>query len=49
LRVLARAVLHEGLVSQHDRLVVVSRFPWGEQQPPNNIRTMTVGDVLGMA
>lgn len=46
LRVLARAVLTEGLVSQDDRLVVVSRFPWGEQQPPNNIRTMTVGDVL---
>ncbi len=47
LATLARAILNEGLVLTTDRIVVVSRFPWGEQQPPNNIRTLKVGDALG--
>lgn len=47
LRQLARAILDEGLVSIGDRIVVVSRYPWGEQLPPNNIRTLRVGDALG--
>jgi pyruvate kinase len=47
LQTLARAILDEGLVLTSDRIVVVSRFPWGEQQPPNNIRTLRVGDALG--
>jgi len=44
---LANAILAEGLVLTTDRIVVVSRYPWGEQQPPNNIRTLRVGDALG--
>jgi pyruvate kinase len=44
---LASAVLQEGLVSMSDRIVVISRYPWGEQQPPNNIRTLKIGDALG--
>jgi len=47
LRQLADAILQEGLVSHADRIVVISRYPWGEQQPPNNIRTLKVGDALG--
>ncbi len=47
LRQLARVILDEGLVSTADRIVVVSRYPWGEQLPPNNIRTVRVGDALG--
>lgn len=47
LSTLARAILDEGLVLTSDRIVVVSRYPWGEQQPPNNIRTLRVGDALG--
>ncbi|MCG3183856.1 MAG: Pyruvate kinase [Planctomycetes bacterium] len=47
LKQLARAILDEGLVSTTDRIVVISRYPWGEQQPPNNIRTLRVGDALG--
>lgn len=47
LRQLARAMLDEGLVATSDRIVVVSRYPWGERLPPNNIRTLRVGDALG--
>ncbi|MCA8934938.1 MAG: pyruvate kinase [Planctomycetes bacterium] len=47
LRQLARSILEEGLVSISDRIVVISRYPWGEQLPPNNIRTLRVGDALG--
>jgi pyruvate kinase len=47
LRQLARAILDQGLVHPSDRIVVVSRYPWGEQLPPNNIRTLRVGDALG--
>lgn len=47
LRQLARAILEEGLVSISDRILVISRYPWGEQLPPNNIRTLRVGDALG--
>jgi pyruvate kinase len=47
LRRLCQAIVTEGLVSATDRIVVVSRYPWGEQLPPNNIRTLMVGDALG--
>lgn len=47
LRRLARSILEEGLVVTADRIVVISRYPWGEQLPPNNIRTLRVGDALG--
>lgn len=47
LRQLARAILDQGLVAISDRIVVISRYPWGEQLPPNNIRTLRVGDALG--
>jgi len=47
LRQLARAILEQGLVHPTDRIVVISRYPWGEQLPPNNIRTLRVGDALG--
>ncbi|MCA8916408.1 MAG: pyruvate kinase [Planctomycetes bacterium] len=47
LRQLARTIIEEGLVSPADRIVVISRYPWGEQQPPNNIRALRVGDALG--
>ena len=47
LRQLARAILEQGLVSISDRILVISRYPWGEQLPPNNIRTLKVGDALG--
>jgi pyruvate kinase len=47
LRRLARSILEEGLVATSDRIVVISRYPWGEQLPPNNIRTLRVGDALG--
>jgi pyruvate kinase len=47
LRQLARTILDEGLVATADRIVVISRYPWGEQLPPNNIRTLRVGDALG--
>ena len=46
LRSLARAIVGQGLVGPEDRIVVVSTYPWGENQPPNNIRTVTVGDVM---
>lgn len=47
LRRLARAILNERLVVISDRIVVISRYPWGEQLPPNNIRTLKIGDALG--
>lgn len=47
LRQLAHTILSEGLVMPNDRIVVLSRFPWGEQLPPNNIRTLRVGDAIG--
>ena len=43
----ARMMLEAGLVHPSDRIIVISRFPWGEQLPPNNIRTMRVGEALG--
>lgn len=43
----ARMILDAGLVHHSDRIIVISRFPWGEQLPPNNIRTMRVGEALG--
>jgi pyruvate kinase len=46
LRQLAHTIIEEGLVSPADRIVVISRYPWGEQLPPNNIRTLEIGDVL---
>ncbi|MCC6150463.1 MAG: pyruvate kinase [Planctomycetes bacterium] len=47
LRYLASAILDQGLVEPQDSIIVVSRYPWGEQQPPNSIRTMIVGEVAG--
>jgi pyruvate kinase len=47
LRQLANTLLREGLVAVSDRIVLVSRYPWGEQQPPNNIRTLKIADALG--
>ncbi|MHC4841814.1 MAG: pyruvate kinase [Planctomycetota bacterium] len=47
LRQTAQVILNAGLVDHADRIIVISRFPWGEQLPPNNIRTMRVGEALG--
>jgi pyruvate kinase len=47
LKYLASAILDQGLVEPQDSIIVVSRYPWGEQQPPNSIRTMIVGEVAG--
>jgi pyruvate kinase len=47
LRELAQTMLGQGLVHTTDRILVISRYPWGEQLPPNNIRTLRVGDALG--
>lgn len=47
LKYLASAILVQGLVEPQDSIIVVSRYPWGEQQPPNSIRTMIVGEVAG--
>lgn len=47
LRFLAGAILDQGLVAPQDAVIVVSRYPWGEQQPPNSIRAMVVGEAAG--
>ncbi len=47
LRQLAQVALDQGLVTTSDRILVVSRYPWGEQLPPNNIRTLRIADALG--
>lgn len=48
LRYLASAILDQGLVEPQDSVIVVSRYPWGEQQPPNSIRAVIVGEAAGV-
>jgi len=48
LKYLAGAILEQGLVLPQDAVIVVSRYPWGEQQPPNSIRAIVVGEAAGL-
>ncbi|KAA0211185.1 pyruvate kinase [bacterium] len=48
LKYLAGAILDQGLVLPQDAVIVVSRYPWGEQQPPNSIRAIVVGEAAGL-
>ncbi|MCA8938992.1 MAG: pyruvate kinase [Planctomycetes bacterium] len=43
---LARELFRLGLGMPHDKMVVVSHFPWGEQRPPNSIRAIRIGDAI---
>ncbi len=48
LKFLASAILDQGLVLAQDPIIVISRYPWGEQQPPNSIRAVIVGEAAGL-
>lgn len=47
LHYLARALLQQKLARTTDHVVVVSRYPWGEQLPPNTIRAMRIDEAIG--
>ncbi len=43
---LTRTLLKQNLVSGEDHIIVVSRYPWGEQLPPNSIRALRIDEVI---